>query len=223
MLTGIILNLLEEAVIHRFGAETWREMLQRTGAVAYLPFDRYEDQELFPLLEALPLAAGNGRPDRLHWFGRATVPLLAERYPGIFEAHRSAESFLLSLNAVLHPDGPPKNAGAPNFEVTTGPGPGLVLTYRSTRRLCALAEGFVQGTAAYFGQDVFIEQPRCALRGRKTAAWSARSPHAADWDFPRRASRGSTPLAMAKRTQRPGGAVPDRRASPHTAAARSGT
>jgi len=177
--TGIIFNLLEEAVTRRYGPEAWTRMLAEVGVGGYLPFDRYPDEDLFALLEALPVEDFGDTPgpptmaDRLRWFGRAAVPLLAERYPLIFAPHNSAESFLLALNEILHPGGPPADveAGPLDLEVlTSGPSGGLVLGYRSVRRLCAMAEGFVAGAADYFGQRVSIEQPRCQLHGEERCA-----------------------------------------------------
>ena len=112
--------------------------------------------------------------ERLRWFGRAAVPLLAERYPLIFAPHQSAESFLLTLNAILHPGGGPPSdvdAGPLDLEVLeVDPPGGIVLGYRSARRLCALAEGFVTGTADYYGEQVLIQQPRCMLHGEERCA-----------------------------------------------------
>ncbi|MGH8997811.1 MAG: heme NO-binding domain-containing protein [Acidimicrobiia bacterium] len=168
--TGIIFNLLEQAVVRRFGVPAWQRMLAHVGSSGYLPFDRYADEELFTLLEALPVEPDTSAPDRLRWFGQAAVPLLAERYPMIFAPHHSAESFLMTLNRLLHPDGPPPGAteGPLDLEVLeAGPDAELVLGYRSTRRLCALAEGFVAGTAGYYGEVVEISQPRCMLEGEE--------------------------------------------------------
>jgi hypothetical protein len=173
VVTGIIFNLLEEAVVRRFGAEAWSAMLAHVGSSGYLPFDRYPDEDLFVLLEALPVDRETTAPERLRWFGRAAVPLLAERYPMIFAPHRSAESFLLTLNQLLHPGGPPPGAeGGPlDLEVLeSGPDADLVLGYRSTRRLCALAEGFVTGAADWYGERVRIVQPRCMLEGEERCA-----------------------------------------------------
>lgn len=172
-MTGIIFNLLEEAVTRRFGAGAWPEMLAKIDVGGYLPFDKYPDDEFFRLLGALPVAPEMNAEERLRWFGRAAVPLLAERYPLIFAPHHSAESFLLSLNTLLHPDGPPAGAvGGPlDLEVLEAdPGAALVLGYRSARRLCALAEGFVAGTADHFGERVRIIQPRCMLEGEERCA-----------------------------------------------------
>jgi predicted hydrocarbon binding protein len=172
--TGIIFNLLEEAVTRRFGAGAWAEMLATIDVGGYLPFDKYPDDEFFRLLGALPVAPEMDAEERLRWFGRAAVPLLAERYPLIFAPHRSAESFLLTLNAIMHPGGAVPadiEAGPLDLEVLeVEPPGGLVLGYRSIRRLCALAEGFVTGTADYYGEAVQIQQPRCMLHGEERCA-----------------------------------------------------
>src|SRR5947199_10742569 len=73
--TGIIFNLLEEAVTRRFGAGAWAEMLAKVDVGGYLPFDRYPDDDLFRLLAVLPVAADMDAEERLRWFGRAAVPL----------------------------------------------------------------------------------------------------------------------------------------------------
>ncbi len=172
-MTGIIFNLLEEAVVRRYGQGAWRQMLAHLGTGGYLPFDRYPEEDLFTLLEALPVEAETSSPDRLRWFGRAAVPLLADRYPVIFRPHSSAASFLLTLNVIMHPSGPPESAvGGPlDLEVLeSGPDADLVLGYRSTRRMCAMAEGFVAGAADYYGERVRITQPRCMLDGEDRCA-----------------------------------------------------
>jgi hypothetical protein len=171
--TGIIFNLLEEAVNRRYGPGAWPRMLARAGSDGYLPFDRYPDDDLFTLLEALPVAPETEMADRLRWFGRAVIPLLAERYPMIFAPHSSAESFLLALNQILHPEGPPpdvENSPLDLEVLASGPGGGLVLGYRSALQLCALAEGFVMGAADYYGEQVTIHQPRCMLYGEDRCA-----------------------------------------------------
>jgi hypothetical protein len=168
--TGIIFNLLEEAVTRRFGPGAWTEMLAKVDTGGFLPFDKYPDEDLFRLLGTLPVDPGMDADDRLRWFGQAAVPLLAERYPLIFAPHHSAVSFLLTLTPTPPPGGPPPGADAGPLDLEVlevEPPGGLVLGYRSSRRLCALAEGFVTGTADYFGEHVLIQQPRCMLEGEE--------------------------------------------------------
>jgi hypothetical protein len=39
------------------------------------------------------------------------------------------------------------------------------MSYRSARKLCALAEGFVTAAAAHYGETVRIAHPSCMHRG----------------------------------------------------------
>jgi hypothetical protein len=103
----------------------------------------------------------------VRWFGRAAVPLLAEAHPQFFAPFSSTTPFLLTINDVIHaevrklyPD-----ADVPEFEFGTASEGRLALAYQSPRRLCALAEGFIDGAADHFGEQVSIEQSACMLRG----------------------------------------------------------
>ena len=173
-MTGIIFNLLEEAVTRRFGAGAWAEMLVKVDVGGYLPFDKYPDDELFRLLGALPVATEMGAEERLRWFGRAAVPLLAARYPLIFAPHQSAESFLLTLNAILHPGGQAPadvEAGPLDLEVLeVEPPGGLVLGYRSARRLCSSVSTLPATAPASRARSIPHSPP-----SRVSASWSARS------------------------------------------------
>jgi Haem-NO-binding len=169
---GIIFNLLEEVVTEQLG-EAWEQLLDLAEVEgAYTSLGSYPDEEFVALLQALPSHAGMGPNDLLHWFGRASIPLLAQRYPVFFEGHDSTRSLLCALNDIIHPEVRKLYPGAevPIFDlepVTGGERSDQVVTlgYRSARRLCGLAEGFIEGTAGHFGEQVRIEQPRCMLRG----------------------------------------------------------
>ena len=93
--------------------------------------------------------------------------MLAERYPHFFTPHADARSFVLTLNDIIHPEVRKLYPGAdvPVFDFQdVGPNT-IVITYRSARRLCGLALGFIDGTAVHFGEKVDIEHPVCLLRG----------------------------------------------------------
>ena len=170
---GIIFTLLEEVVTQELGEEAWEQLLDRAGVEgAYTSLGSYPDEEFVALLQALPSHAGMAPNDLLHWFGRAAIPLLAQRYPVFFEGHDSTRSLLHALNDIIHPEVRKLYPGAevPIFDLEPVPGETtseqvVTLGYRSARRLCALAEGFIQGVADHFGERVRIEQPRCMLRG----------------------------------------------------------
>jgi heme-NO-binding protein len=169
---GIVFNLLEEVVAAHVGGAAWDGMLGRAGFEgAYTSLGNYPDQEFATLLEALAALRGTTPRDTLRWFGHCSMPYLAERYPEFFSPHKSLRPFLLSLNDVIHAEVRKLYPGAvvPTFGFQIPPptaeGDGLVIHYRSKRKLCPLAEGFIAGAADYFRQPVTLSQRCCMLEG----------------------------------------------------------
>jgi hypothetical protein len=113
-----------------------------------------------------------GRPeqDTVRWFARASTPWLVERYPAFFSGHRSLRTFLPTLDDVIHREVRKLYPGAiaPSFAFSTSPEGHLRLEYTSPRKLCAFAEGLIEGTAVHFGETVRVTQPTCARRGDPT-------------------------------------------------------
>jgi hypothetical protein len=60
-------------------------------------------------------------------------------------------------------------ADVPIFEFETPAGAAahdtLFIHYRSKRKLCQLAEGFIAGAADHFKEQVLVAQPSCMLEG----------------------------------------------------------
>lgn len=168
---GLLFNLLELVVTDQFGEDAWDDVLDDAGAAgAYTAIGNYPDKEFLQLLDVLPAGAGSSAADQLRWFGRAAMPMLAQRYEVFFAPHATTRSFLLSLNDIIHPEVRKLYAGGDvpvfDFENGNGVGPNSVrMGYRSPRRFCHLAEGFVLGAADYFGQSVTLHQPECMHHG----------------------------------------------------------
>jgi predicted hydrocarbon binding protein len=53
----------------------------------------------------------------------------------------------------------------PVFDFETSANDVLVIGYASPRKLCAFAEGLIEGTATHYRERVSIAQPRCMSRG----------------------------------------------------------
>lgn len=165
---GIIFNLLQEAVTRQYGADMWDDLIDAAEVDgAYTSLGNYADDEVTALVvqaaKALDLSAG----EVLRWFGHSTIPMLAERYPEFFTRHDDARSFLLTLNSIIHPEVRKVYPGAtpPVFGFDDSQPDALVMTYASRRRLCMLAEGFVTGSAAHFGQQVRMQHAQCMHEG----------------------------------------------------------
>jgi hypothetical protein len=165
---GIVFNLLEEVVRREHGEKAWDDILAAAGVEgAYTSLGSYDDSELPRLVAAASQLLGIPPYEVVRWFGRQALPLLARKYPALFDRHDGTRSFVLALNEIIHPEVRKLYPGAdvPEFEYDTSSPDVLVMTYRSRRRLCAFAEGLVEGAAAHYSEAVTFEQPQCMHRG----------------------------------------------------------
>src|ERR1051325_300856 len=150
---GIIFNLLEDVVTAELGVETWERLLTAAGVDgAFTSLGNYPDEDLFKLVGAASSALKQPPAQIVRWFGAKAVPLLAVKYPAFFAKHQSTRTFLLTLNSIIHPEVRKLYPGAdvPDFEFDSSSPDLLVMGYRSKRRLCALAEGLIEGAATHF-------------------------------------------------------------------------
>ena len=165
---GVIFNLFENVVTQEFGEDTWDTLLDRTDVSgAYTSVGSYPHEELIALVGAASEMTGRSADDLVRWFGRSAMPLLYERYPEFFDGHTQTQSFLLTLNDVIHPEVRKLFPGAyaPTFDVSTDEDHAVSLSYESHRGLCMFAEGLIEGAALHFGEVAHVEQPECAQRG----------------------------------------------------------
>jgi hypothetical protein len=165
---GIIFNLLQETVSREYGEETWESLLDAAGLDgAYTSLGNYPDEQLVALVGAASAALGKPADVIVHWFGVQALPLLAARYPGFFDRHATTRAFIITLNSIIHPEVRKLYSGAdtPDFEIDSSSPEKLVMLYRSKRKLCALAEGFIAGASAHYGETVAIHHPECMHRG----------------------------------------------------------
>jgi hypothetical protein len=165
---GIIFNLLEEVVRKEHGDEAWEDLLEAAQVDgAYTSLGNYPDEAMMKLVGAAAKALNTPPDEVTRWFGRKSLPLLAQRYPHFFSGHKSARTFLLTLNDVIHTEVRKIYPGSevPEFDYDSSSPDVLLMRYRSRRKLCALAHGFTEAAAAHFGEALFFEQTECMLRG----------------------------------------------------------
>jgi len=171
-LKGVIFNLLEAVATERWGEDAWDDILEAAGVEgAYTAIGNYADEEFQVLLLKLP--TDEPVDTRLRWFGRSAMPLLAQRYPEFFVEYPNTYHFLLTINDVIHrevrklyPDADvPVFDLEPSGDLAEGGVRRVIMGYRSARRLCRLAEGFILGAADHFGEEVHVSQRECMLLG----------------------------------------------------------
>jgi hypothetical protein len=168
---GVVFNLLEEVMVREGGEDLWDSLLDKAGLQgAYTSLGSYPDADMFRLVSAASEATGVPADEVLRGFGRKALPLLAQSYPWFFAAHSTARSLVLTLNDIIHPEVRKFYPGVdvPVFEFDASSDQVLVMGYASPRKLCAFAEGLIEGTAAHYGERASIVQPRCMNRGDDT-------------------------------------------------------
>jgi hypothetical protein len=134
---------------------------------AYTSLGSYPDEEIYKLVAAAAAALGHPRAAILRWFGRKAMPLFAEKYPNFFATQTNTRRFLLTVNDIIHPEVRKLYPGAnvPVFDFDTSSPDTLLMGYKSERKLCALAQGFVEGAADHYGEDISFEHVKCVDRG----------------------------------------------------------
>jgi hypothetical protein len=167
---GIIFNLLEEFVDETLGDAAYEEILETCDLETTDPFvgpGSYPDEDLLALVGKTVERQGTGMPDGLRAFGRFCIPQLALRFPAFLAPHTSAKSFLLSVDD-LHTLEVRKlldDARPPRFDYADPAPDRLVMRYSSSRRLCHLVEGLIEGVAQHFGDPITYRQSSCMERG----------------------------------------------------------
>lgn len=167
---GIVFNLLTAVVTTHQGEDAWDDVLDRAGVDgAFTTHGTYPDAAFEALLQHLDTDLDPSFEVRMRWFGQSAMPMLRASYPAFFEPHEHTADFLRTLNDLIHPTVRRLYPGAdvPVFDVDESEHgvDRIVMGYRSHRRLCALAEGFVLGAAQEFGETCTLQQDLCMHRG----------------------------------------------------------
>jgi len=165
---GVVFTLLQKVVSDEHGEDVWDDLIEAAGVDgAYTAVGTYDHAELHALVDVAANALDSTSDEVLVWFGRSALPLLAQRYPQVFEGHTSARQFVLTLNDVIHPEVRKLFPGAyaPSFEFDPSSPDRVSLTYLSNRDLCRFAEGLVLGAADHFGETGEVVHARCARDG----------------------------------------------------------
>jgi len=180
---GVVFNLLEEAVGRAFGPDTWDALIDASGVQGvYTSLGNYPDEEIEALVAAAMAALSMDRNQVLRWFGQTAIPVLAELYPAFFSGSPDARTFVEGVNHIIHAEVRKLYPGAacPHFHMHLDASGDLIMDYLSARNMCALAQGFVEGAAIWYGQEVEFRHLQCTQRGHSQCTfaltWSPMAP-----------------------------------------------
>lgn len=165
---GVVFNLLQAVVTEAHGDDVWDDLVDQAGVSgAYTSLGSYDDAELEALVEAACEKLGLDRGAVLRWFGQQAMPHLASAYPVFFEGNVGTRTFLAGINDIIHAEVEKLYVGAvcPHFNLQNAAPDSMDMDYRSPRRMCALAQGFTEGAARHFGEEIDFQHLTCTDRG----------------------------------------------------------
>lgn len=153
---GIVFTEFLEFVAARYGDDVVDDLIEATdlpSGGAYTAVGTYDHQEMVALCSALSRRTGEPADELTRRFGARLSDSFALHHPDFFSRSGEFFDFLESIEAHIHkevrklyPD-----AELPSFRVHARSERQLVLDYRSPRRMSALAEGLIAGSAPRFG------------------------------------------------------------------------
>ena len=166
---GIIFAELKKYVETRADAEAWRAILAGAGMPGkmYIAMKQYDDAELVALVQSASAATGTPAAVLLKDFGAFIVPDLLKTYKAFMRPEWRTMDVLELTESHIHTKVRTMTKGAmPPFLEPKRISPSeVVITYRSGRRLCPVAEGIIEGIADHFGERIAMTHAKCMNRG----------------------------------------------------------
>ncbi|MBL8341521.1 MAG: heme NO-binding domain-containing protein [Rubrivivax sp.] len=163
---GVVFTQFLEFVASRFGEDTVDDIIEacalQSGG-AYTSVGTYSHEEMHALAGALAERCGLPAAELVRDFGHHLAGSFEHGHPEFFRRSGSYFDVLASVEEHIHvevrklyPD-----AELPTFTVVERSATRMVMDYRSPRRLGALAEGLLRGSARHFGVEAAVQaQPQ---------------------------------------------------------------
>lgn len=158
---GVVFTEFLGFVAARFGEDMVDDIIDAqplASGGAYTSVGTYDHAEIVALCGALAERTGVAAATLVRDFGEHLSGTFAAQYPDFFARAGSFFDFLESIEDHIHievrklyPD-----AELPTFRIEQRTPDRLVMLYRSPRRLGALSEGLITGSARRFGVDARV-------------------------------------------------------------------
>lgn len=160
---GIVFTEFLDMVEEKFGYEIVDHIIEHSELESngvYTAVGTYHHSEVVQLLSNLSEKTKIDASTLLKAFGEYLFDTFLKTYPDFFKAESNAFDFLKSIDTHIHvevlklyPD-----ATLPKFDTHELEDGSLVMTYRSERKMGALAEGLIEKSIAYYGHPHSIEK-----------------------------------------------------------------
>ncbi|SNZ15728.1 Haem-NO-binding [Natronoarchaeum philippinense] len=163
---GIVHKTLKEYV-EGIDAAEWDDVADRAGLdpKLYLPVSRYPDEEVDAVFAALAASTDENEAAHQTAFGRTLAPELLNTFKAHVRDDWGTQELLLALEVVYERVAAQDEESTLPDVATEADGGDIVVTYRSERELCAVAEGIVLGVAEKYDDEVTINERTCTKDG----------------------------------------------------------
>ena len=162
---GLIFASLRDYTALRLGeeraVELWTDRIFEST-------EAYDDEWFTAQVERLAVATGDSVDGIQRGFGSfAALTTFAGLYPEFYEESADTFTFLLGIEEKIHElvRATIKGASPPELHVQPFGDVGVLVSYTSERRLCAMLEGLVLGTAEHYSEAVVADEIQCMRRG----------------------------------------------------------
>jgi predicted hydrocarbon binding protein len=166
---GIILRELKKYVEAGHGKPVWQEVLRLAGVEGkvYLPLIEYPDAELVTLVTHAANRSGQPVETVLVEFGQFMVPDLFQTYRSLIQPGWTTLDLIEHTEKVIHSAVRLRDTSArpPELSVVRTSSDSVEITYRSHRKLCAVAKGIARGVAKQYGEQVEVTESSCMHDG----------------------------------------------------------
>jgi hypothetical protein len=166
---GLIFAEVKKYVTTKLGDGAWNALVEKAHQEPglYLALQTYPDEKMVELLTTASGITGLSVAAILEDFGSFIIPDLIGMYEALIQPEWRTLDFIEHTEESIHSVVRIKQHGAepPVLQCQRVSPTELILTYRSRRRLCALAKGMAQGLATHYGEQLTVAERTCMHRG----------------------------------------------------------
>lgn len=167
---GAVFIALNDFIEEGFGIDAWERILNEakpaSGGV-YTSVQNYDDSELIAIVHAVCSQLKLDKGQALRLFGNYLFSALNRKHPIFTSLQTDLFKFLASVEGVVHVEVKKlfTDVQLPTMKAIEQSDSHIVLQYESTRKMCELAEGLIQGAAKHYDVEVVVSQRCCYHQG----------------------------------------------------------
>jgi heme-NO-binding protein len=158
---GTIVKCMEELVTKKFGAEKWRESLEKAGIPerrSFTVLGDVDEAEFMEIMKGVAAALSLSMEQTMEAFGEHWSTVYAPTvYGAYFRNAKSARELLLNLDHIHDVmTKSMKSARPPRFRYEWKGEKLLIMHYESNRGLVALMPGLIRGVGKHFNEKLTV-------------------------------------------------------------------